>query len=208
MPDDLTDLMGEPAEIIPPTEPPVVEPPVEPPVVEPPVVPPIEEPIDYEAIAAKKYQIKCATNDIISDLSPLIREEDVIAVRNIAEESELSAVLDYLKNNIPDVNIYLSGVPIDASDELKIKAIKEGLKKRAEGMVPDYEMPPPWLGNEIEEARSKQENASTRYITQYGQVPFVKPVYRGRSAIDNPYYETPVQRKVYRNPKSTRIKFL
>jgi hypothetical protein len=94
------------------------------------------------------------------------------------------------------------------SDEDKMEQIKKLLTERAESMVPDYTMPPPFLGNEVEEARGKQEDASTRYATQYGKVPFSQPVFRGRSAVDNPYYETPTQRKVYRHPKVTRIKFL
>jgi hypothetical protein len=85
-------------------------------------------------------------------------------------------------------------------------------------MVPDYNMPPPFLGNDIQEARGKQEDASTRYQTQYGQAPEVAPVFRGRSAVDNPYYTSPTPpRPIFRNPvkkvrlkkgKVTRIKFI
>lgn len=165
-------------------------------------------PVDM-ATSIRRAALQGATLDILNQLAPIIRNEDAYAVIGISEVGGLSDVADYLEKNIPDVAIYLSSISDDASDEEKIAAIKRGLLKRAESMVPAEIMPAPFLGNDVEEARDKQENASTRLIRQYAIVPAVQPIYRGRSAIDNPYYETPVQRKIYRHPvrvKSTRLK--
>ena len=170
----------------------------------------IEPPVISEQ---ERSNIINRTEDILEPLRPLIRDEDVAEARRLARECELATVTQYLIDNVPYLKERMGGRMRMASmestsDEDKMEQIKRLLTERAESMVPDYEMPPPFLGNEVEEARSKQEDASTRYSTQYGQVPFVKPVFRGRSAVDNPYYESPVQRKVYRHPKVTRIKFL
>lgn len=164
------------------------------PIVEPtpePIPEPQPSPAEIEGIRKRRQAIVESTDDILGGLEPIIRSEDALNVLSIAQNEGLDAVIAYLRENIPNVADYLSGIPEDASDEVKIKAIKKGLKERAESMVPDYQMPPPFLGNDVEEARSKQEGAETRYATQYGVVPFVKPVYRGRSAVDNPYYENP-----------------
>jgi hypothetical protein len=172
-------------ELIP--EEPVVEPIPEP--IPEPTPEPQPSPAEIESIRQRRQAIIESTDNILGGLEPIIRSEDAVNVLKIAQEEGLDAVIAYLRENIPDVADYLSGIPEDASDDVKIKAIKKGLKARAESMVPDYQMPPPFLGNDIEEARSKQDGAATRYATQYGVVPFVKPVYRGRSAVDNPYYE-------------------
>jgi hypothetical protein len=153
-----------------------------------PIPEPTPEPIVDNPI--KRAEVKTNVDTLIQELSPLIRQEDITEIRCKSDTCSLDEILDYLSSNIPEVKDYLNSIPVDASDEEKVSIIKKGLKKRAESMVPDYEMPPPFLGNDVEEARSKQEDAGTRYKAQYGKVPFVSPVYRGRSAIDNPYYES------------------
>jgi hypothetical protein len=168
---------------------PIVEPTPEP--IPEPTPEPQPSPAEIESIRQRRQAIIESTDNILGGLEPIIRSEDAVNVLKIAQEEGLDAVIAYLRENIPDVADYLSGISEDASDDVKIKAIKKGLKARAESMVPDYQMPPPFLGNDIEEARSKQDGAATRYTAQYGVVPFVKPVYRGRSAVDNPYYENP-----------------
>lgn len=183
----------------------IVEPVIPP---EPEVPPPMSE--------EERNGILMSTEDVLKDLSPLIREEDINQARQLAKECELNTVVNYLVENIPYLKERLGKSPMkysagqDSAGEggVTVEEIKRILRERAESMVPDYNMPPPFLGNEIDEARSKQEDAETRYATQYEQVPFVKPVYRGRSAIDNPYYGTPDKKKVYRSPKVTRIKFI
>jgi hypothetical protein len=133
------------------------------------------------------------TEGVLKELSPLIRCEDLVEARRLAQESELAAVVQYLKSNIPEVNEYLSSVPEDASDAAKINAIKRGLKTRAEGLVPSYSMPAPFLGNEVEEARSKRNSPYKGYVV-------------------SPYIETPKTSKVRRNPikrsKAAGLKFL
>jgi len=158
--------------------------PIEQPPVEEPPIEPIYDPVE-------RAQVIESTSMLIQELSPLIRQEDITEIRQKSIVCDLNEILDYLGANIPEVRDYLSSISATATDEEKVAVIKSGLKKRAESMVPDYVIPPTFLGNDVEEARSKQENVETRYATQYHQVPFVKPVFRGRSAVDNPYYETP-----------------
>lgn len=153
-----------------------------------PITEPTPEPVPIESPIVRA-KIKEDINDMIQELLPLIRQEDIAEIRSMSDTSQLIDIIKYLGDNIPEVREYICSISLDSSDGEKVKAIKDGLRRRAESMVPDYEMPPPFLGNEVEEARSKQEDASTRYSTQYGRVPFVKPVFRGRSAVDNPYYE-------------------
>lgn len=159
----------------------------------------------------ERLALKDKVEEVIKKLEPVITEDKKVQARELADNCELCDVLTYLKDNVPEVNEYLSGLPVDATDEEKLAAINAGMKKRAESLVPAYDMSPPFLGNEVEEARDKQENNMYRYKSQYGQVPMVNPVYRGRSAVDNPYYTNPNKalKKVGRNPvKHTRISFL
>ena len=185
-----------------------------------------EENADQEI--QRRRVIKAKVNDLLEPLSPLLKDDDYSNIRVLEETGELSDVINYLQTNVPEVSMYLGkpmmalalddGSENEQDDDVKIDLIKKGLKARAESMVPDYNMPPPFLGNEIQEARGKQEDASTRYQMQYGQVPEVAPVFRGRSAVDNPYYTSPTPpRPIFRNPvrkvrmkkgKVTRIKFI
>lgn len=185
-----------------------------------------------EAEVQRRRAIKAKVEDLLDPLSPLLKDDDYANIRILEESGEVSDVINYLQTNVPEVSMYLGGgvqkktmvtgeegnVVNELGDDVKIDIIKKGLRARAESMVPSYNMPPPFLGNDIQEARCKQEDASTRYQTQYGQVPAVAPVFRGRSAIDNPYYTSPTPPKpVFRSPvkrlrvkkgKITRLKFL
>lgn len=156
----------------------------------PPEIPP-EIPLEPVITPEQRYQIKCEADGIIKELAPLIREKDIVIVREKAESCDLKDVIKYLRDEIPEVKEYLKGLPDDATDEDKIVAIKRGLRARAEALVPSYVMETPFLGNDVEEARERGESNMTRYKAQYGQVPMVSPVYRGRSAVHNPYYENP-----------------
>jgi len=138
------------------------------------------------------YWEKC-TEDMLKELAPLIREEDYAEARRLAREKELATVIQYLSDNVPDVNMYLSSLPAESTDEQKMAVIKNGLKKRAEALVPSYSMPPPFLGNDIEEARSKRTYPYKGYVV----TPYIEQPSVGRS-------------KVGRNPKpkSARFKFI
>jgi hypothetical protein len=181
-----------------------------------------------EAEVLKRRVIKAKVEDLLDPLKPLLKDNDYANIRVLEDSGELSDVISYLQTSVPEVGMYLGGISDlspsggDAAsaldDDAKINIIKKGLKARAESMVPDYNMPPPFLGNEIQEARGKQEDAYSRYQMQYGQVPEVAPVFRGRSAVDNPYYTQPTPgRPIFRNPvkkirikkgRVTRLKFL
>jgi len=181
-----------------------------------------------EAELQRRRVIRAKVADLLDPLTPLLKDDDYANIRVLEDSGELSDVISYLRTNVPEVNMYLStpmkrlalddGSESEVDDDIQIDIIKKGLKARAESMVPSYNMPPPFLGNEIQEARGKQEDVGTRYTTQYGQVPEVAPVFRGRSAIDNPYYTSPTPpRPIFRNPvkkvrmkkgKVTRIKFI
>ena len=181
-----------------------------------------------EAELQRRRLIRAKVADLLDPLTPLLKDDDYANIRVLEDSGELSDVISYLRTNVPEVNMYLStpmralalddGSESELNDDVQIDIIKKGLKARAESMVPSYNMPPPFLGNEIQEARGKQEDASSRYQMQYGQVPEVAPVFRGRSAIDNPYYTQPTPPKpIFRNPvkkvrmkkgRVTRIKFI
>jgi hypothetical protein len=131
------------------------------------------------------------------------------SVRNISDEGDVEmrdSALMYLEKNIPDVGMYLKGLSENATTEEKIAAIVKGLEEKSQE-IEDYNNreieDAPFLGNEVEEARGKQEgpDISLRYKSQYEMIPGVK----GR---DN--RGTVKSYKVQRNPKTklTRIKFL
>lgn len=114
---------------------------------------PIEPPLSNKEKAGKRNQIITTSENVLRELSPFIRAQDVIEARRLSRDSELSAVIEYLRNNIPDVEAYLSTLPDSASDSEKIAAIKYGLKRRMKPMEFGYDVPP----IEIEEARQRQE---------------------------------------------------
>jgi hypothetical protein len=95
--------------------------------------------------------------------------------------------------------MYLEGLPEDATDAEKIESITMALKDRA-NRIDEYNasMPQqaPFLGNEIEKARSKQDgpDISTRYKTQYQLIPGYGYINR-RGAINSPYYKNQPQRR-------------
>lgn len=192
-----------PEEIIEPTTEPVIEPVVEP-------IPLSAAEIETARVM-RQAPIRESTLKILATLAPLIRNEDAVCALERAESQELKEIIKYLEESIPEVRDYLSGVSVDASDIDKINVIKKGLKKRAEERVANFEMPPPFLGNDVEESREKQDDAMTRYKIQYGQIPMVSAISRGRSAIDNPYYESPMSltgRKSRKSPiTSARTRF-
>ena len=187
---------------------------------------------DVQAVEdARRKAIQDKTEDLISSLQPVITSQQAEDMRTLAGNGEVSDVISYLQTNVPEVGIYLGGTktrlttatmgalgsePSDLSDDDQISIIKKGLKARAESMVPNYSTPP-FLGNEVQEARGKEEDTAGRYAAQYAQVPEVAPVFRGRSAVDNPYYNPPIPprsifrslvRRRIRKGKVTRLKFL
>jgi hypothetical protein len=159
--------------------------------------------IDDRTLAKKTVRDNDARR-MLDNLRGVVREGDVMAMT--AAAGDVSETLKYLSENIPSANMYMSGMGEEATDEEKISAIIKGLEARAEAIDEYNNRVPaeaPFLGNEVEEARSKQEgpNISQRYKSQYDVIPGVRQK-ESRGAVKS--------YKVQRNPKTklTRIKFL
>jgi len=160
-----------------------------------------------ERLLAKKTEMKNDAKEILEGFTGYIRVHDIGRGETVGEEGlGVSDLLTFLQDNIPDTSIYLAGLPEDATDEDKVEAIRCGLEGRSKA-IDEYNsrvsQPSPFLGNEIEEARGKQEGpeVALRYKSQYDMIPGVRQR-ENRGAVKS--------YKVQRNPKTklTRIKFL
>ena len=185
-------------------ETPVEPSPVEPEPVEP--IVPVEPPAPVVTEEQRAQAVE-KTTALLNKLAPILTHDVGVGALDLANNGDMSAVITYLQDNIPEVGQYLGGGTVkrnvrnmmsssssteaSADVDAQIDLINSGLTARAEAMVPGYTMPPPFLGNEVEEARGKEEDSSQRFQSQYGQIPAVSPVYRGRSVTDNPYTVSP-----------------
>ena len=83
----------------------------------------------------RRQTIKDKINALLSDLSPIIRKADADNIRALMEDSELSDIIDYMHDNIPEVKDYLDrGNLGDLTDDDKLAVIENGLKTRAQAI--------------------------------------------------------------------------
>lgn len=180
----------------------------------PPVEPPPEEPVEPIRVTEDaRMKAVYSAEGILEELKPLIRDEDINAVRQKAYIGDTKAVVQYIVDNIPYVKERVVFAEGD-DPEVALSKIRSVLRERAKSLLSGQVVPPPWLGGEVSEARSKQEDFGTRYTTQYGRVPFSQTVYQGRNVVTNPYYNDISRyliKPTRRSPKKCReprIKFL
>jgi hypothetical protein len=138
--------------------------------------------IDSRELAPKAVKENYAKK-ILSDLEGVVREEDIkkmlAGTEDTGSEPTINKVLAYLEKNIPGVEKYTEGLGKEATEEEKIAAIKKGLEERSEA-IEEYNnreiCEAPYLGNEVEEARGKQEgpDVAKRFKSQYEMVPGVR----------------------------------
>jgi hypothetical protein len=159
-----------------------------------------------ERVIAPKYIENNDAKILLTQLEGVIRESDISTLEGTVGEVDRKFVLKYIEDNIPDASNYTVGLPKDATDDEKIAAITKGLKDRS-AVIEAYNnreiCEAPYIGNEVEEARGKQEgpDVAKRFKSQYEMVPGVRGR-ENRGAVKS--------YKVQRNPKTklTRIKFL
>lgn len=89
-----------------------------------------------EAVAEEEYERRKAIilkiESLLYDLSPIIRREDADNIRSLEGNAELSDIIQYMHDHIPEVRDYLgNGNLTELSDDGKIEVIKNGLKARA-----------------------------------------------------------------------------
>jgi hypothetical protein len=147
-----------------------------------------------ERTLATKVEMKNDAQTILDGLSGLVRQSDAMAIAEATEGNGVNTTLQYLMDNIPDVSLYLKELPEDATDDDKIVAITHGLEERSKS-IDEYNnrvvCEAPFLGNEVEEARTKQITPEAqRYKTQYSKIPFVRPQRKERGNTRSPYYNT------------------